>query len=345
MFRMIGSILFAALAFVALAPSANSRAQGPLTAHPGLQITTAFSNSFGPDAESVIRFGEVSPAGIAMAYISSRGLAASRVVTTADHLNGHILVLGFSPKMAQVIANSTSLGISTAALDELRTTGQTSLALMYDTKMATMNGSLKLIHKDFHLPVLIEGQIVNMAAVRATGIFSKGRNKAQGDFYILDDRNNPVLLQYTIQFNWEKHPRTERIVLVQAGNSQQAAMQQTLKTIRKLDVYGIRFDFDEATIRPETASIIADIAKTLEVNPTWTLLIKGHTDSIGNKAYNQKLSEQRAAAVKAYLVSKFGVDPNRLTTAGLGMNEPKASNTTLQGRKLNRRVELVRTDR
>ena len=345
MFRTIGCMLLAALAFMALAPSADAQAQGPLTAHPGLRITTAFSNSFGPDAESIIRFGDVTPSGIAMDYISSRGLAASRVVTTADHLTGHILVLGFSPKMPHVIANSTSLGISTAALDELRTTGHTSLALMYDTKMSTMNGTLTLVQRDFQLPVLIEGQIVNMAAVRATGTFSKGKNKAQGDFYILDDRNNPVVLQYTIHFNWEKQPRTERIVLVEAGNSQQAAMQQTLKTIRKLDVYGIRFDFDKATIRPETTSIIADIAKTLKVNPAWTILIKGHTDSIGDKAYNLKLSEQRAAAVKAYLVSKFGIDPNRLTTSGVGMSEPKASETTLQGRKINRRVELVRTDR
>ena len=79
-------------------------------------------------------------------------------------------------------------------------------------------------------------------------------------------------------------------------------------------------------------------------NPVWTLNIVGHTNSIGKAGYNQKLSAQRAASVKAALV-KRGIDPSRLAAAGAGPGQPKADNTTLTGRALNRRVELTRTDR
>jgi outer membrane protein OmpA-like peptidoglycan-associated protein len=118
-------------------------------------------------------------------------------------------------------------------------------------------------------------------------------------------------------------------------------MEQTLKTIKRVDLYGIRFDFDRSTIRPEAASTIAEIAETLRLNPGWRLMIRGHTDTIGGQAYNLKLSENRAAA----LVSTQDIAAVRLETEGLGSSQPKGRNDTLQGRKLNRRVELVRNDR
>ena len=90
--------------------------------------------------------------------------------------------------------------------------------------------------------------------------------------------------------------------------------------------------------------MIKDIALTLTHNPTWTLQINGHTDLIGDQAYNQKLSAARAKAVAAALI-KRGIAGQRLQTAGLGPTQPKGDNSTLQGRALNRRVELVRTDR
>ena len=58
-------------------------------------------------------------------------------------------------------------------------------------------------------------------------------------------------------------------------------MEQSLSTLRKYDLYGIHFAFDKATIRPESAPLIKDITLTLTHNPTWTLQINGHTNSIG----------------------------------------------------------------
>jgi OOP family OmpA-OmpF porin len=65
----------------------------------------------------------------------------------------------------------------------------------------------------------------------------------------------------------------------------------------------------------------------------------GHTDNIGSKEYNQKLSVRRAEAVKAYLVSK-GIEPNRIYTEGKGLTQPIADNRTAAGRAKNRRVEI-----
>ena len=72
------------------------------------------------------------------------------------------------------------------------------------------------------------------------------------------------------------------------------------------------------------------------------LSIEGHTDSEGDDTYNQTLSERRAAAVKAFLVTSYRIDAARLQTQGLGENKPVADNATPEGRQQNRRVELVR---
>ena len=77
----------------------------------------------------------------------------------------------------------------------------------------------------------------------------------------------------------------------------------------------------------------------MKENTDLKLAIDGHTDDVGNDAFNQKLSENRAAAVKAYLVKK-GVDESRLESVGHGETEPVADNKTAAGRQKNRRVEL-----
>lgn len=80
----------------------------------------------------------------------------------------------------------------------------------------------------------------------------------------------------------------------------------------------------------------------LKAHPDLKLLIEGHTDNTGSAEINQSLSEKRAEAVKAYLVSTFGIDASRLEAKGFGASKPVASNDTPEGRQQNRRVELVR---
>ncbi len=85
---------------------------------------------------------------------------------------------------------------------------------------------------------------------------------------------------------------------------------------------------------------LAKLGGFLSKYPERTTIIEGHTDSVGSDAYNQGLSQQRADAVKAYLVAQ-GIDPSRLTTAGKGEAIPVGDNTSATGRQLNRRVEVI----
>lgn len=317
---------------------------GPLLPHVGGQVDYAFSNPFGPDAEARVTFTNVTPSDLDLRYASTRGLNVTRKLRTADRQSSKSFVLGYAQGMPGEMPNTTSLGISSASLIELRDTGRTNLALVYDAKQSVINGELALVQKGLKVRLLVEDQLIEVPALLARGTFRDGSKSGSGEFYFLDNKNNPMMLQSTLQFSWEKVPRSEKIVRVAAGASMKSAMEQSLGTLRRYDVYGLRFDFDKATLRSESASLIKDIAQTLKNNPTWTLQINGHTDSIGDAAYNLKLSGARAAAVATEL-AKLGVTASRLKTAGLGASQPKEDNATLQGRAINRRVELLRTDR
>jgi outer membrane protein OmpA-like peptidoglycan-associated protein len=114
---------------------------------------------------------------------------------------------------------------------------------------------------------------------------------------------------------------------------------------KRIVLRGINFDFNKSNIKREFVPVLDEAAQILKDNASVNVTIEGHTDSIGSDAYNQRLSERRAAAVKQYLVSK-GVAAERLTTVGRGEKDPVAPNTTPQGkdnpegRAMNRRAEL-----
>jgi OOP family OmpA-OmpF porin len=101
----------------------------------------------------------------------------------------------------------------------------------------------------------------------------------------------------------------------------------------------VLFDLNSDTIRPEAAEILLKVANYLRKNQQFMVEIQGNTDSTGPKAWNMKLSEMRAEAVKNHLV-RNGVAAERLTTKGFGPSEPLASNETAEGRAKNRRVDF-----
>jgi OOP family OmpA-OmpF porin len=111
-----------------------------------------------------------------------------------------------------------------------------------------------------------------------------------------------------------------------------------------IELEGVYFDFDKATIKPEGKVVLNEAAALLQKHERVVVEVAGHTDSVGTDAYNQGLSERRANAVRDYLASK-GVKASRLTARGYGESRPVASNDTKEGRAENRRVELVVLDR
>ncbi|HMG12052.1 MAG TPA: OmpA family protein [Gemmatimonadaceae bacterium] len=103
---------------------------------------------------------------------------------------------------------------------------------------------------------------------------------------------------------------------------------------------GLLFAFDSDQILPAAGTNLTELAKSLQRYPDSQLLIVGHTDSKGDDAYNQRLSERRSAAAAAYLAAQ-GVDRSRLAASGKGESEPIATNDTDAGQAQNRRVEVA----
>ena len=101
----------------------------------------------------------------------------------------------------------------------------------------------------------------------------------------------------------------------------------------------VKFDFDKADVKQDSYSDIENLAEFMKQYPQTATTVEGHTDSVGNAAYNQKLSERRAAAVRDTLVNQYGVEADRVNAVGYGKDRPVADNATNEGRAINRRVE------
>lgn len=140
----------------------------------------------------------------------------------------------------------------------------------------------------------------------------------------LDEPNNPMLLG---NFRYAEGGKTLREQLDEAG---------------KIVTHGILFDSGSAKIRAESYKTLADIGALLTETPALRLSIEGHTDSDGTDEANLKLSQDRAASVKAYLIGTYTIDAGRLEAKGWGEGKPIDVNTTAEGKANNRRVELVK---
>ena len=102
---------------------------------------------------------------------------------------------------------------------------------------------------------------------------------------------------------------------------------------------GVTFEVNSDVLKPESRQVLDEAVAILQPRTSVRLEIQGHTDNTGNSAYNMKLSDKRAAAVKAYLVSK-GIAADRLEAKGYGDTMPVADNSTAEGRNANRRIEF-----
>ena len=111
------------------------------------------------------------------------------------------------------------------------------------------------------------------------------------------------------------------------------------KVERTIILDDVLFDFDKSTLKPETTQILDRLIVFMTENKDKRANLAGHTDSVGNEAYNQRLSERRVNSVREYVVQK-GIDSGRVSGQGLGESKPIAENKTAEGRAKNRRVEI-----
>ena len=119
------------------------------------------------------------------------------------------------------------------------------------------------------------------------------------------------------------------------------AMAREIGLTGRVAVYGIFFDTGKAVVKPESGPALTEIRKLLDEDADMRVFVVGHTDSVGELAYNMDLSRSRAEAVVEVLVSEYGVDRSRLDPHGVGPLAPAATNRSDAGRAENRRVELV----
>jgi outer membrane protein OmpA-like peptidoglycan-associated protein len=294
-------------------------------------------------------------------------LNATRTILRRDLRESHSYLQQFGePKnVPDFVAGTTAIGVSSAVLHELKTQGSTQLTV-YQASAGGMPpikeprdpgtvdyrlpGTLSRVESEaVPVPVIVNGRRVKLPAIHA-----KGTLIYPAEFWLLDDLENPLALRYmidrdtltvvSIDFPAEMLAQQQNQDGVGAGaapGGDIGDIGSALSKVCRAEVHGIYFDFNEATIRPESDLTLKAIAGALRRNPPWTIQIEGHTDSIGGARSNLALSQRRADAVKDALV-KHGIDAARMTTQGFGATRPKESNATLQGRARNRRVELVR---
>jgi outer membrane protein OmpA-like peptidoglycan-associated protein len=129
---------------------------------------------------------------------------------------------------------------------------------------------------------------------------------------------------------------TSRLVVVKAEE-----MPNLFDSAGKVVLYGILFDFNAASIKPESTETLAEVGKFLSAHPGKKLIVTGHTDSVGAFEFNRELSQKRADAVVDYLVKNYQAPRERFIPFGASFAAPVASNATEEGRAKNRRVELV----
>jgi outer membrane protein OmpA-like peptidoglycan-associated protein len=132
---------------------------------------------------------------------------------------------------------------------------------------------------------------------------------------------------------------TSRLVVVKAEE-----MPNLFDSSGKVVLYGILFDFNQASIKPESTDTLAEVGKFLSAHPGKKLIVSGHTDSVGSFEFNRELSQKRSEAVVEYLVKNHQAPRERFIPFGASFAAPVASNATEDGRAKNRRVELVQFD-
>ncbi|OGS37172.1 MAG: hypothetical protein A2506_01520 [Elusimicrobia bacterium RIFOXYD12_FULL_66_9] len=150
-------------------------------------------------------------------------------------------------------------------------------------------------------------------------------------------RSGPVMLD-------DKDRRPTREDSASEERKAREALADIEDKITRGDLPKIQFEFDKAEVTPESYHTLDLIAEVLTQNQHLKLLVLAHTDSVGTQEYNLELSDRRAKAVKEFLVLK-GLPPPSVRYRGYGFSQPRADNSTEEGRAKNRRVEFRVTTR
>jgi len=143
-----------------------------------------------------------------------------------------------------------------------------------------------------------------------------------------------IALSINRRFGASSNPAAQSVAVALAPVAVETEPTRAPITLRLM----VEFASDSSEVRSFYSDQLAEVAALLQAEPETELILTGHTDSTGSADYNQSLSEQRAAAVKAYILERYGIASARISTEGRGESEPLASNDDEAGRAANRRV-------
>ena len=266
-----------------------------------------------------------------------------RRVCRVDLRDGYFYQTATSSEVPPVIAGSTMFSLSERSFRELRSAGHTrhryiEVAAAWRTRAQPLkedtDGRLRSGKRDREpYRIIVNDRVLDLPTIVGTATLDQ---QTQTTARILDDVRFPLVLDYHVPGDGF------RIQYSKISYPTGGELEQHLAIKKRIDIYGIYFDFDSDVLRPESNPVLHEIADALVKNVSWTLSIHGHTDNIGTRESNLDLSRRRAAAVRNALVSRYAIASDRLSPDGYGASQPRASNNTLDGRATNRRVELVR---
>jgi outer membrane protein OmpA-like peptidoglycan-associated protein len=314
------------------------------------------------DRESVVTLVEASPAGVKYRWhhleIRPHGDTTQgihdRFVSSADLDTSSRFYELYEPKGPLEHPGYTAFTIGSSLYDRLRATGNGPFSMLSAAEndaagsiASWFGGGQPIIVRwrgtltrespnDEPFPLLFNGRRVMVPSLHLKADLTSRGERWTPDIWILAQHDHPLFLKLT---DSKRVFQTVRVDLIDkpAGGSLDSALVAQCR----MELPGIYFEFNSALLAPASDNAIASLADVLKRHAEWSATIEGHTDSIGGAKPNQLLSERRAEAVRGRLVSA-GIVARRLKSVGYGATRPRETNTTIEGRARNRRVELVR---
>jgi hypothetical protein len=373
--RIPGRLLVAAAASLAGLSSAVAQSTPSDPAHltlvAGMRVGWAWrGDSIEGDYTPTMLVQKVDPAGVLILTQATKGakgggkeddLFNTRMLPSAM-ADGRIYRQVWISTDPLVMTGTTSMMLSQAVARDLVTRGSTALTIvdLVQTSAAPVaqmaslfraltsdsaptgtpfEGTMTRVERGtVPFTLLINDRPATVAAVHLRGVLRHDGEPYPSDMLILADPAFPLVLAH------DKGAQGGRVVSITYPDSGALKRMETdLAARRPVEIYDIYFDYNSATIKPESDSVLAALGAIMQRHPDWKLRVTGHTDSIGGSgAGNRVLSARRATAVRDALSARYGVRADRLDTGGAGDSQPLATNATLEGRARNRRVELTR---
>lgn len=339
-----------------------------------LEQGTVITNSWGivyQDVESTLSIRELTPASLELTSDtpkfkqddgSEQGASSHQTTVCNDDVRSGIkYITENGTHVPPLVHGATRLRLSDKSFGEIKSTGKISMDYLsfqsYDDAEKPYHdvGVLTRVEpEDVPYPMIVNDERVTLPAIHLAGITDSPSpdprprkyrpNHSQSELYVIDDPLDPLVLLWRVK-DPVYHDGKFRLEVVKIDFKVAKAVNTVEKQLteqKRAVTYGIYFDFNKDTIKPESEKVLNEIVQAMTDNPDWKLTVEGHTDNIGGDAYNLDLSKRRAAAVKQALVDRYHIAPERLSTNGFGASRPIETNDTLEGRARNRRVELTR---